>query len=128
DRSGKNSIEILKAYGSLSLSQIPKIYLLPLDLGMGPWSPNTVMVIMIRRLDPGKGISRWGKQRVDISRFSKYGIHSLRRIGHFVPIGEQGHRLLGQPEIAPVPSCLHPLGPIRRNRYFQELVIFPIFR
>src|SRR3546814_2081702 len=61
----------------------------PLVFYVCPWVPQTIMVVMICRLDMGEYLTRNGLQWVDISGAAIGLVHARRRGFHSVSIGKE---------------------------------------
>ncbi len=84
-QSGKLSIEDMTG-GTFTITKVPKINLLPFNLGMRPRSPNSIMMIVVRGLNSAQCISRRRTNGMNITRFLKNRIYTFRWINHFILI------------------------------------------
>ena len=64
--------------------EIPEIECITSEENMRPGIPDTVMVMVIRRLDPCKHLAVGRPQRVNKGTSFKHGVDTFRRIGSCV--------------------------------------------
>src|SRR5690606_35453821 len=86
----KNLGELHKTYRPFFVPYIPKVIHFPFVFHVCPWIPQTLMVIVVSRLDVGKDLARNRLQRMDISSAAVGLVYTRRRGFHGIPIGKKG--------------------------------------
>ena len=79
DRSFREPQQTGIPYGALAFAQVPEIHLPPVDMGLGPGPPDTVMMTVVGGLYAGQRIPGRRPEGMDVAAFLIEGIHARRR-------------------------------------------------